>query len=334
MIKYLLNWFVYAVNGFWLLFRLYEQKKFMKRILNSDLAPFIEHHDESLDERDFSKIRKYYGLAVPGVLGEAFALLRGKKMTLSERSALTYLGGLTGLADDFFDKTQTRDQHILSLIKDEKDVNIRGSNEELFMTLYRKALSFSIHREEIITRCLEVFEAQIDSKKQSSPSITQDEIKNITYRKGGSSLVFYRAAMDHSLDSEEMKMLHALGSLFQLENDIFDVYKDHKNNIQTLVTTETRMQDLQKKYRSLIREFIQSVDQLAYSSKNKKQFIRLILVVISRGCVALRQLKKNQKKSQQVFAIDQYERKDLICDMEKLPNIFRTTHYFAKVNPR
>ena len=334
MINYLYNWFVYALTGFQLLFKLFVQKKFMKQLLAADLNHFSALHDDSLDEKDFIKIRKYYGLAVPGVLGEAFALLRGKKMTIAERSALTYLGGVTGLFDDFFDKTHTPKEHVRSLIADTQGVKTNNSIEALFMTLYHKALMHSNQAALIKTRSLEVYDAQVASKSQASPAISHDAIRDITFRKGGISLIFYRIAMDHHLGAAEMEMLNTMGSLFQLENDIFDIYKDYRKGIKTLATTATDMQPLHNEYLVLIKSFVQSVEALPYAKKNKKRFIRRILVVISRGLVALRQLRKKQKQSQQLFTIDQYTRKDLVCDMEKPINIFRTTHYFARINPK
>lgn len=334
VIKYLLNLFRYTATGFQLLGRLSVQKKFLKKVLYPDLMPFIKNHDDSLDERDFAKITKYYGLAVPGVLGEAFALLHGKKMSQSERSTLTYLGVVTGLFDDFFDKKPTPEEHILSLIADELNAKINGSNEELFSIFYRKALTCSSQKELLKKSVLDIFEAQLASKRQTSPTIDREEIKKITFQKGGCSLAVYRLGMDRVLYKKETAMLHALGSLFQLENDIFDIYKDHQKGIRTLVTTETNMQNLREEYISLISEFILSVDQLDYHPKNKKRFIRIILVVISRGFVALDMLIKNQKPGDPAFVIDQYERKELICDMEKPVNFFRSSHYFARVNPK
>jgi hypothetical protein len=152
MIKYLYDWFVYALTGFQLLFKLMSQKKFMHRLLTDDLNHFTAHHDDTLDEKDFTKIRKYYGLAVPAILGEAFAILRGEKMSIAERSALTYLGGVTGLFDDFFDKTQAHKDHVKSLITDAPGLKTNNSIEELFLILYRKALNFSNQAAAILER--------------------------------------------------------------------------------------------------------------------------------------------------------------------------------------
>src|SRR5687767_9983842 len=80
------------------------QHAFIRNNILSELHEAEKTNDGSLDAADFKKITHYYGLAVPAILGESLAVLRGKPLSEKERYALTYLGAITGLFDDFFDK--------------------------------------------------------------------------------------------------------------------------------------------------------------------------------------------------------------------------------------
>jgi hypothetical protein len=50
--------------------------------------------------------------------------------------------------------------------------------------------------------------------------------------------------------------------------------------------------------------------------------------------VGLDVLERNEKKTNNIFQVEKYERKDLICDLEKPVNILKTIHYYLKYNPR
>lgn len=332
MKKYIYNLINLIALTVILFYRLKIQKGFIKKTLSNDILEAKKTNDNSLDERDFIKITKYYGLAVPAILGESFSILRGSKMSLQERSSLTYLGGITGLFDDFFDKTETSEKHILDLIENQADLVVKSSNEKLFINYYRKALADSANADIVKQYLYKVFDAQVLSKKQILPSINENEIKDITLQKGGISLVFYRSTMDSDISLEEKELFYNLGGLLQLENDIFDIYKDNVDGVKTLATTETKIENLRYLYDSLVENVLLNVHKTKFPTKNKKKFISVILMIVCRGFVCLDMLEEVQRRSNNVFSIEKYERKDLICDMEKPSNILKTINYFVKYN--
>jgi hypothetical protein len=98
------------------------QKKFLEEKLGPELTKAKEEKDDSLDDNDFKKINRYYGLAVPAILGDALCILRGYKMSLTERLACTYQGAATGLFDDFFDKHDMPDEELRRFIESPESV--------------------------------------------------------------------------------------------------------------------------------------------------------------------------------------------------------------------
>ena len=83
----------------------------------------------------------------------------------------------------------------------------------------------------------------------------------------------------------------------------------------------------------MFNELVFLLQQTTYSKANKKRFLDSITLFISIGHVALDVLEKNEKKTNGLFQPEKYERKDLICDIEKPVNILKIVHYFAKHNP-
>jgi len=243
---------------------------------------------------------------------------------------MTYLGAITGLFDDFFDKKKMSESYIKNLINNPQDEVGNDSNERLFINFYKKALENSVDINLVKNYFLKVFEAQIISKNQMHQDIKQDEIKNITYQKGGISILFYRSPFSEYLNKEEETMIYKLGSLGQFENDIFDIYKDYKDGIKTLATTETKINNLRKIYKSLMKEIFYLVHKTSYPIKNKIKFLRFISLIICRGIVCLDFLEKNEKLTNKVFTIEDYERKDLICNMENPKHVLKLFNYYAK----
>jgi hypothetical protein len=291
-------------------------------------------NDQSLDEVDFKKMTDYYGLAVPVMIGESFCKLRGKKMAEKERLALTYLGGLTGLFDDFFDRKDMPENYIKSLLMQPEEMKGENSNEKLILKLYQKSLLNSSNPERLTSYSLKIFKAQVLSKKQLGSEVSVNEIKDITLQKGGHSVLFYLCSFKEEISEPEKKLFYKLGGIWQIENDILDVYKDFKAGIKTMVTTETCINNLRTIYIRQVDQLVLLVKQTDFPVSNKKRFLESIILFISIGFVALNVLEKNEKKTNNMFRLEEYKRKDLICDLEKPVNILKTIHYFLKYNPK
>ncbi|MBN1387607.1 MAG: class 1 isoprenoid biosynthesis enzyme [Bacteroidales bacterium] len=306
-----------------------KQQEFIKKTIAVDILEIKKDIDNTLTEKDFKKIFTYYGSAVPAVLGEGYCLLRGKKMTENERYRLTYMGALTGLFDDFFDEKNTEESHIKELVNNAGEQITRNSHEKLFIRFYVKVLNSGdpLRVKEHLNR---VFDAQVLSKRQKDPGISKEEIRYITMEKGGSSLLFYRCAFPEQVSENERRMLYHLGGLGQLENDIFDIYKDHRDSICTLATKETRISNLRAAYLSLMYDVFTMVKQVDYPSGNRKRFLRFVSLVSSRGLVCLDHLQKQEAQSGGVFDIPSPPRENLICDMEKKYNHLRLFRYYLK----
>ncbi len=315
--------FLYTVNA------LRTQRIFIKNNLEPLIKEFQKDQNSELTNSDVKKIRRYYGYAVPAILGEGFCILRSETLTQNERIALTYLGALTGLYDDFFDKLDTSDSHILELTTNPDEKITRNIHEFLFVKFYLIALNHCPSPNLLKQRFLGVYEAQLLSKRQKDSKLSTEEISSITLLKGGVSLLFYRSALVGQPNKNEESLLYKLGGLMQLENDIFDIHKDYQDNISTLVTTVRKISELRITYTRLHKETMNLLSLTHFAKNNKLFFMRFINLIIYRGSVCLDCLERNETLTNGFFSIKDYERKHLICDMGKFKNIIKVFQYFA-----
>jgi hypothetical protein len=318
-----------------LLFNILAALKVQRSFLQENILPLVQEAiasgDRSVDEADRKKIKDYYGLAVPAILGEAFCALRGTNMSRRERMASTCQGAMTGLFDDFFDE-QDLPEAALEALLEGQHAKEDSSNEKLFLHFYNTALGNCIDPGSMKRRLWQVYEAQVESKKQAGNNhLSKNEIQDITIRKGAYSLLFYRAAFDHALSPAEEAMLYQVGALMQLCNDVFDVYKDQQQGIATLVTTAGNIGTVRSLFLSMLEEAKTLALKSGYPEAAVQQYWRrLSIAVFSRSLVCLDQLEAREKLSGGTFTPADYHRKDLICDMELAVNKWRAVKYYVR----
>lgn len=309
-----------------------QQKKFIQQNISPLLEEAQKFTDESIDKTDLDKITGYYGLAVPAILGEAFCALRGKKMSDKERLASTCQGAMTGLGDDFFDKQRLSEKALRDFIENPEYFNGNTASEKLFLQFYKAALANATEPLLMQEQIYRVFQAQLLSKQQSMPGLSYEVLKDITLRKGGESLLYYRTAFENPMKKGEEKMLYCLGGLMQQSNDIFDVYKDHQNGISTLITTASKIKELRFLYSALLQIGIDAAYKSGYAVKNIEKFLGIVSIgIFSRCYVCLDQLENNERRSGNVFDPKFYQRKELICDMDTAVNKLKSIRYHLKI---
>ena len=308
-----------------------KQKKFLNQNLASSLKEHLRNSDSTLVEKDINKINKYYGLAVPAILGEAFCVLRGEKMKTNERWTLTSQGVVTGLFDDFFDNNLLSHTYIEKLVTAPEKQEVTKSNEKLFQEYYLKSLELCKYPDENKNQAYRVMKDQIDSIEQEDRGITYNRLLEITNNKGGNSVLYYRFGLDNLPDEREIDVLFQLGSTMQLENDLFDVYKDLQSGIVTIPNSTEKVSDIRKLYTDQFQKFISLSHHMHYPKKNIVSFLDIIMPIINRGMVCLDQFDKLARKNGGVFDPFNNSRKELICDMETPGNFFKTIGYCYSV---
>lgn len=246
-----------------------------------------------------------------------FGMLRGKKATPEEVRDGLYFGAFTPAADDLMDSTGRTYAELPGL------QDAETAEEILFAYLQDKLVALHEKNPVFHNYFVKAEAAQNESLRQMGKDrISEEDLKQITFDKGGYSTLLYRSLLQNPLSPGEEEAIYTLGSLLQLENDLFDLYKDHRNGAQTLVTVTADMHRIAKLMRQLEMEFKDRYFSLGYAEAAKKRSFRAIRIVIARSAVALDQYLRLQGDSGRVD-VEAYPRKAWIVDMEKAGNFPR-----------
>ncbi|NLR90485.1 hypothetical protein [Flammeovirga agarivorans] len=310
------------------LYSIFNQILFIRKYVNPILLEFEDCHDNSLQPKDFEKIRKYYGLSITGIFGASLCKLRGQKMLFEERYTSTFQASITGLVDDYYDEHGMTLERMREFFVTPDEVTPKNQAELLGIQLYKESIKYVNDFNALVPFLDNVNQAQSDSMQQVETKMDFLQLKMLTLYKGGSSFLYYRSAFRHPFKKNEEKALYLLGGITQLSNDIFDVYKDRENGVQTLLTITKDIGMVKDLYKKWIKEFEDLFICLDYSPGNIQSFLQLYhLGVFSRCFVCLDQLISLQEKSEGVFELQDYSREELICDMEQYSNLTKSIKY-------
>jgi len=319
---------------FLLLKNVAKQKRFIRSVAENELTEFKNNNDGSLTPQDLKKITNYYGLGVPGILGELFCVLSGKPMTKNERFCLTFLGGISGMLDDLFDDPKKEPAHLEEFILHPEALKPADTYESLLLHFYLLGLKHSANPELLKKQALQVFKSQQKSKEQQNFGNSPRVIHYITYDKGGASFIFYRLCLNNPIQEKEEKLLNHLGGLMQLGNDIFDVWEDHKSDTKTAATICTDIPELRREFINEIQITFKLARETSFQKDHVENFLRSTTLALSRVLVCLDQFEKLQLSSGNLFLIEKYSREELICDMQKPKNQFKAIKYALKLFPQ
>ena len=319
---------------FFLLKNVLNQKRFIKNVVEKELTTFKNKKDGSLKSQDFKKITNYYGLGVPGILGESFCLLRGKAMTENERFSLTFLGGISGLLDDLFDDPKKQAGHLEKFILNPESLKPADSYEALLLHFYQLGLKHSAKPEQLKKQAFQVFKSQQESEVQKNSGNSSQEIQDITYAKGGASFIFYRLCLNNPLQENEEKLLLHLGGLMQFGNDIFDVWEDYQSGTKTAATICTDIPELRREFINEMQQTFKLAGKTNYPKDQVESFLQNTALALSRVLVCLDQFHGLQKTTENQFSIEKYSRKELICDMQKPKNQLKAIKTALKLFPQ
>jgi len=304
------------------------QKQFNKDFLIPYLDELEQRHHGTFQPEQRGKILKYYGLFITSFLCSSYKRLYGEQLTADERKRATLFGILTPVGDDLFDidKLPVADIHAITFTPQQYNATTFSAGVAKEIQTY--LLEHVPHKKEYIEASKNVLEIQAETIKQTKPSITKAEMERITHTKGAVSVIIYHQCLDVAASLHMLDVLFYVGSLYQLGNDIFDLYKDVRDNIYTLVNTCDDFLAFRKMFVERIKAQNRRIMALPYREKDKKEFCIIMNTINARSMVAIDQFLRLQKKMGNK-KIDwwQLERKDMIVDMEKKINLLRWLKY-------
>lgn len=308
-----------------------KQKRFNRRFLIPYIKNLEEKYNGAFSTPQLKKILHYYGLFIPSVLCASYKRLYGKTLTEEERKRVTLFGILTPVGDDLFDIDKLDVESIRTITFTPEQFNATTFTSNVAKQIQHYLLQSVPYKEQYIKAAKDVFEIQLQTIRQTNPAITSKEIEEITYAKGGYSVIIYHQTLDENASPEMYKALFYIGSLMQFANDCFDIYKDVQDGIYTLASRCSDYRQIKKIYINKVRETNRLIMKLPYPKSRKEEFCIIMHAIIAQGLVAIDQMIRLQKKLGTAVDCKTLERKELICDMQKAANITRWMYYAWKL---
>ncbi|MCX6331087.1 MAG: hypothetical protein NTZ82_00460 [Bacteroidetes bacterium] len=274
----------------------------------------------------FKKIIRFQSLQQL-IINDSFLKLEGRFSNEKEKKNNKTYFVLASLYDDLMDDQIVSKEILNDMFLYPEKYKPSTFNEAVLMDAHLKLLNSVNDKSEYQNVLNQIQEAQIDSTLQVNEKIPQSTILSITKRKGGYSLLMCR----HYLGTPSSDMIdqcwYHLGGLIQMTNDLYDIYKDTHEGIQTFANTQNTIIDIERMYNEQLKLFIKSIEMLPYAHL-KITRLRIILSMIPAfGYLALENLRKLQGDNDHLLPFKDYERKDLIIDMEKFKNIIKLFKY-------
>lgn len=261
---------------------------------------------------------------VHSLLDYSLCGLAGREMSEKELKACVYFCASLPLYDDFFDKNDLSAEEIKALMQAPKDFEPNTPVEGLFIFLLKEVYE-NLHDSELFAKYFEgLYYGQEESKKLLNPNLTYEEVEKIAFEKGGYSALLFRSILKHPLIKGEEEALYQLGAVGQLLDDLFDLWDDLEEGINTVVTKfENDFQPVFDRYMKEVQRLRELFLALDYKASDKHRFIRELMLMVNGGTLCGLHYLELQKQNGGVFDIQKIGRKAMICDMEDKRNWFK-----------
>ncbi len=307
------------------------QKQFNKSFLIPYLAELEKKYNGKFQPEQKKKILNYYGLFITSFLCSSYKRLYGKILSNDERRRATLFGVLTPVGDDLFDIDKLHNESIRQITFQPETFAATTFSAHVAKEIQTYLLQTVPHKQEYIKASENVLNIQVETEKQTHATISKEEVQRITYTKGAVSVIIYHQCLNKVADEQMLEVLFLIGSLYQLGNDIFDLYKDVRDNIYTLVNTCDDYVQFKKDFIERVKLQNNKIYALPCSEKDKQDFCIVMNTINARSLVAIEQFVSTQKKYSNKINWWQLKRKDMIVDMEKPRNVLKWLRYAYKL---
>ncbi len=299
-----------------------------KIYINKILKKYETKYNLYLGINDKKKYSYYYGTIVSSIITFIFSSQKDKYFTFKERYfiAISFIGCIY---DDFYDNEELTESEINDLLTSPQYFIPKTLKEDIFLTYYNYLLENVKRKNEFKNAFLEINHWQILSNQQKQPHINKSTLEHISFGKGGSCFLLYISIFDKQQNKEIKNIFFKIGGLFQLGNDIFDVYKDWQQGIKTLPNTTVNIKEFTLFYEQKTIELIQEIKKCD-SICSKKIFLASTLSIVCLPMVALNQLCDLQNGFPLWNDWEKIDRKNYICDMSLWKNKLKYVQIWNK----
>lgn len=313
-------------------FILKERKKqtaFAHRLLNELETKFNGRFDDATRK----KIAVSHGIYNPMII-DAFCALHNRRSTVTEQENLVHYFACSSLLDNFFDRNELSPEAIEAICFHPETYKPSGFDEAVFQHCHIHLLKCVQESNAYWQVFTAEVKAQQDSLKQFDHNIDDETIEAIMKAKGGNAVLMCRYYLNNDVSIAEENCWYSIGTIIQLTNDLFDIYKDINDGIATLATRCTNAYAMDAYVQQNITAIKKQIQLLPCSDLVKKRFSISMAGIYAFSLISINQLKQLQGNKPQLPEFKSLPRKSLIIDMEKPANIirwFRYVYRFARL---
>ena len=298
--------------------QLQRQRRYLKIHLPDLLSEIFFGDSLSFFQPHYKRITAYAQIAITFTF-DPLCQLTGRPLNANEHKRIILLSAFGPLFDDLFDDRLLNPEHIELLITRPTAYVPLNITDHVVKQLYLSLLQIAPRRQQFINHQHALFYWQKASLKQLDPTITEEELLQVTYNKSYYAILLYCTLLDHYPNEEILAMLYPVAGLLQLTNDAFDVWKDIHNKVYTLPNLIRDIGKLQQRFMDDVALINKKLWQLPYPVRLKQMYATTVHLLLATGWMALEHQKSVTAGVTTVDALAAMPRKALICDMDTLP---------------
>jgi hypothetical protein len=313
------------MNFLWLLFWLVWESARQEWAVRRRLLPRLRRG--GLSAAAGRRVLHYARLA-PTLAALNVRLLLGRGLSGSERANLLIISALAPLYDDFFDQKNASPARLRALLRGEGGLGAMDAEEQLvadFAGILRAGMP---RFPQFLVLSERVFEAQLAAKRQELGGLSRAELRAIAFDKGGFGARLFATLLARESVPGEAEVLHQLGGMVQLVDDVFDVWADVQAGVQTLATSSGDARAMWDFFDAELARLFELCGHLALPEGRIRRFLAFQLLFFSLAAVCLRQHLELQERAGGRFEPARHSRRDLVCDMARWRNRWRWARFW------
>ncbi|WP_147313897.1 hypothetical protein [Deminuibacter soli] len=283
------------------------------------LATIEQQYQGNFNKATRKKIAVSHGIYNP-MICDAFTRLHGRLTSDSEKMRLVHYFICSSLFDDFTDYPTISEEQLLQLSFQPEQYHGDSFDEKVFRQSHLLLKEYVHDKAAYENIARQLYKAQLFSRKQSHSSLPEETIREITFTKGGYAVLLCRHYLDVQATAAEDECWYRMGTIIQLTNDLYDIYKDLQEHITTLPGSMTNAYAFELFFLEQVNAMKAAIKALPYPQQRKQTFSLAMAGIYSFGLIALDQLKTLQGNALQLPDLHTLPRKALIVDMEKMAN--------------
>jgi hypothetical protein len=258
---------------------------------------------------------------------QMYVSLKGRRLTNDENKRLTLVGAMATICDDLIDEDNWTRNEIFMLLSDNIREDGISAKAQLLLALNRELKAFWPLTEKYLNQLKIALEWQATSGKQSDSNIKLKEIVDVCRQKNGHTSLMFATLIDENWTQQELDFIYQSAIVGQLTNDSFDMYFDTQNGIYTYFNKAESIKQVRDFFIGECHVLHSMVRACPASDKNKKRTIRRMSILHAFTLTALDQFQLVESKYGRPINWKSIPRKEMVIDMAKNSNRWKTVNY-------